>query len=43
MNNDMSILSLVQQASALVQFVIALLLAISIASWTVIFRKVIPT
>jgi biopolymer transport protein TolQ len=40
MNNDMSILSLVQQASALVQFVMALLLAISIASWTVIFRKV---
>ena len=30
MNTDMSILSLVQQASALVQFVMALLLAISI-------------
>jgi biopolymer transport protein TolQ len=39
MNSDMSILSLVLQASALVQFVMALLLAISIASWTVIFRK----
>lgn len=39
MNSDMSILSLVQQASALVQFVMALLLAISVASWTVIFRK----
>jgi biopolymer transport protein TolQ len=33
MNSDMSILSLVQQASALVQFVMALLLAISVASW----------
>ncbi len=39
MNSDMSILSLVQQASALVQFVMALLVAISVASWTVIFRK----
>lgn len=39
MNSDMSILSLVLQASALVQLVMALLLAISIASWTVIFRK----
>ena len=39
MNSDMSILSLVLQASALVQFVMALLLAISVASWTVIFRK----
>jgi len=39
MNNDMSILSLVANASVLVQFVMAGLLAISIASWTVIFRK----
>ena len=38
-NNDMSILSLVTNASVLVQFVMAGLLAISIASWTVIFRK----
>ncbi|MFM1988189.1 MAG: protein TolQ [Pseudomonadota bacterium] len=39
MNNDMSILSLVTNASILVQGVMAGLLAISIASWTVIFRK----
>jgi biopolymer transport protein TolQ len=40
MNNDMSILSLVANASVLVQLVMAGLLAISIASWTVIFRKI---
>ena len=39
MNNDMSILSLVANASLLVQTVMAGLLTISIASWTVIFRK----
>lgn len=39
MNSDMSILSLVLQASALVQVVMGLLLAISVGSWTVIFRK----
>jgi biopolymer transport protein TolQ len=39
MNNDMSILSLVVNASVLVQVVMAGLVAISIASWTVIFRK----
>jgi biopolymer transport protein TolQ len=39
MNHDMSILSLVTNASLLVQAVMAGLLAISIASWTVIFRK----
>ncbi len=39
MNNDMSILSLITNASLLVQAVMAGLLAISIASWTVIFRK----
>ena len=39
MNNDMSILSRVANASVLVQAVLAGLLAISIASWTVIFRK----
>jgi biopolymer transport protein TolQ len=38
-HNDMSILSLVANASVLVQAVMAGLLAISIASWTVIFRK----
>ena len=38
-HNDMSILSLVSNASVLVQLVMAGLLAISIASWTVIFRK----
>ncbi|HYF60473.1 MAG TPA: protein TolQ [Burkholderiaceae bacterium] len=39
MNHDMSILSLVANASVLVQAVMAGLVAISIASWTVIFRK----
>jgi biopolymer transport protein TolQ len=39
MNNDMSILSLVANASLLVQAVMAGLLTISVASWTVIFRK----
>ncbi|NCV71022.1 MAG: protein TolQ, partial [Betaproteobacteria bacterium] len=36
---DMSILSLVMNASVLVQLVMLLLLGISIASWTGIFRK----
>lgn len=39
MNHDMSILSLVTNASLLVQLVMAGLLVISISSWTVIFRK----
>ncbi len=39
MNSDISILSLVANASLLVQFVMAGLLAISVASWTLIFRK----
>jgi biopolymer transport protein TolQ len=39
MNNDMSILSLIANASLLVQAVMAGLLTISVASWTVIFRK----
>jgi biopolymer transport protein TolQ len=39
MNDDMSILSLVTHASLLVQGVMVGLLGISIASWTVIFRK----
>lgn len=36
---DLSILSLVLQASLVVQLVMALLLAVSLASWTAIFRK----
>jgi biopolymer transport protein TolQ len=39
MNENLSILSLVTQASVLVQLVMAGLLAISIGSWTIIFRK----
>lgn len=41
MNQDLSILTLVLQASLVVQLVMALLLAVSLASWTVIFGKVI--
>jgi biopolymer transport protein TolQ len=40
MNPQISILSLVLEASVLVQLVMAGLLAISIGSWTVIFRKI---
>ena len=36
---DLSILSLVLNASILVQAVMVLLLSLSIASWTIIFRK----
>lgn len=39
MNQDLSIVSLVADASLLVQAVMLLLVLISIASWTVIFRK----
>ncbi|MCP5266541.1 MAG: protein TolQ [Burkholderiaceae bacterium] len=39
MNADLSILTLVAEASLLVQCVMALLLVISLASWTAIFRK----
>ena len=39
MHTELSILSLVAQASLLVQAVMALLLLISIGSWTIIFRK----
>ena len=39
MNNDMSIISLVMHASLVVQLVMALLLAISVASWAAIIRK----
>jgi len=40
MNNDMSIVSLVLHASFVVQIVMAILLAISVASWAAIFRKI---
>jgi biopolymer transport protein TolQ len=39
MQHDMSIVSLIAQASVLVQLVMALLVLISVGSWTVIFRK----
>ncbi len=39
MNQDLSILQLILQASIVVQLVIALLMTISIASWAAIFRK----
>ncbi len=39
MNNDMSIVSLVLHASFVVQVVMAILLAISVASWAAIIRK----
>ncbi len=39
MNQNFSIVSLVLGASTVVQIVLALLLAVSLASWTVIFRK----
>ncbi len=39
MNQDLSILTLVQNASLVVQLVILLLMLISIASWAAIFRK----
>ena len=39
MSQDLSILHLVMNASAVVQAVMALLMAVSIASWAAIFRK----
>ena len=39
MNGDLSILRLMIQASPVVQFVLALLLAASLISWSIIFRK----
>ena len=39
MNQDLSIIQLILHASVVVQLVIALLMAISIASWAAIFRK----
>ncbi len=41
MNQDLSIIQLVLHASLVVQIVMVLLLAVSLASWTVIFGKVI--
>ena len=41
MNQDLSIISLILEASLVVQLVMVLLLAISILSWTVIFSKLI--
>ena len=40
MNQDLSILQLVAQASLVVQAVMALLVVVSVASWAAIFRKV---
>ncbi len=39
MNADLSILSLIAEASLIVKAVMTLLLIVSIASWTIIFRK----
>lgn len=41
MNNDLSIVSLIMHASFVVQIVITLLLLVSLASWTVIFGKLL--
>ena len=41
MNQDLSIIQLVMQASVVVQVVMALLLSVSLASWTIIFSKAI--
>ena len=41
MNQDLSIVSLILHASWVVQLVVVLLLAVSVASWTAIFRKVV--
>lgn len=40
MNQDMSIVTLLLNASLVVQLVVALLLAVSVVSWAAIFRKV---
>ncbi|HQY27407.1 MAG TPA: protein TolQ [Burkholderiaceae bacterium] len=39
MNSELSIVSLVAQASLLVQLVMALLMLVSLGSWSIIFRK----
>ena len=41
MNQDLSIVSLIIHASWVVQFVVALLVGVSIASWAAIFRKIV--
>lgn len=41
MNQDLSIVSLILHASWVVQFVVALLVGVSIASWAAIFRKIV--
>ena len=41
MNQDFSIIHLLLNASGVVQAVVAILLMVSIASWTAIFRKII--
>ncbi|NQW81106.1 MAG: protein TolQ [Polaromonas sp.] len=41
MNQDMSIVSLILHASWVVQAVVLLLLGVSIASWSAIFRKIV--
>ena len=41
MNQDLSIVSLILHASWVVQFVVVLLLGVSVASWAAIFRKVV--
>jgi len=41
MNQDLSIIELVKHASVVVQIVLVLLLAVSLASWSIIFGKAI--
>ena len=41
MNQDLSILHLVLEASVVVQLVMAILLGVSLASWSVIFSKMV--
>ena len=41
MNQDLSIVSLILNASWVVQLVVALLVGVSIASWAAIFRKIV--
>ena len=39
MNSELSIVSMITNASVLVQLVMAVLMLISLGSWSVIFRK----
>lgn len=41
MNQDLSIVTLILHASWVVQFVVALLVVVSISSWAAIFRKIV--